>query len=101
MALADRDDLDLALRVPAAVREAFEAIHEERYGHRDPEGEIEVVTIRERHSEPGPDVEFEGEEGGEISGPTVVRLPEATLVVPEGWAGTTDRTGTIVLERER
>src|SRR6478752_6121300 len=29
---------------PAAVREAFEAIHEERYGHRDPEGEIEVVT---------------------------------------------------------
>jgi N-methylhydantoinase A len=85
---------------PASVREAFEALHEERYGYRDPEGEIEVVTIRERHSEPGPDVEFEGEEGGEVSGPTVVRLPEATLVVPEGWAGATDRTGTIVLERE-
>jgi N-methylhydantoinase A len=84
---------------PSAVREAFEAIHEERYGYRDPEGEIEVVTIRERHSEPGPDVEFEGEEAGDIAGPTVVRLPEATLVVPEGWHGTTDRTGTIVLER--
>jgi len=84
---------------PAAVREAFEAIHEERYGYRDPEGEIEVVTIRERHSEPGPEVEFEGEDAGDIAGPTVVRLPEATLVVPEGWRGSTDRTGTIVLER--
>jgi N-methylhydantoinase A len=85
---------------PAAVREAFEAIHEERYGYRDPEGEIEVVTIRERHSEPGPDVAFEGDEAEDVTGPTVVRLPEATLVVPEGWSGTTDRTGTIVLTRE-
>src|SRR4051812_47477051 len=84
---------------PQAVRDAFEAVHEERYGYKDPEGEIEVVTIRERHSEPGPDVEFEGEEARDVEGPTVVRLPEATLVVPEGWSGTTDRTGTIVLER--
>jgi N-methylhydantoinase A len=85
---------------PKAVREAFEAIHEERYGYNDPEGEIEVVTIRERHSEPGPDVQFEGEEAEDVEGPTVVRLPEATLVVPEGWRGTTDRTGTIVLTKE-
>jgi N-methylhydantoinase A len=85
---------------PKAVREAFEAVHEERYGYKDPEGEIEVVTIRERHSEPGPDVEFEGDEGEDVEGPTVVRLPEATLVVPEGWHGSTDRTGTIVLTRE-
>jgi N-methylhydantoinase A/oxoprolinase/acetone carboxylase beta subunit len=85
---------------PQAVRDAFEAIHEERYGYKDPEGEIEVVTIRERRSEPGPDVAFEGEEGEDVAGPTVVRLPEATLVVPEGWRGTTDRTGTIVLTRE-
>ncbi|MEA2287014.1 MAG: N-methylhydantoinase [Solirubrobacteraceae bacterium] len=84
---------------PAALREAFEAMHEERYGYRDPDGEIEVVTIRERHSEPGPDVEFEAPGAEEITGPTVVRLPEATLVVPEGWRGRTDHTGTIVLER--
>jgi N-methylhydantoinase A len=85
---------------PAAVREAFEAIHAERYGYRDPEGEIEVVTIRERHSEPGPEVEFEAPGADDVAGPTVVRLPEATLVVPGGWSGTTDRTGTIVLTRE-
>jgi N-methylhydantoinase A/oxoprolinase/acetone carboxylase beta subunit len=85
---------------PRAVRDAFEAIHEERYGYKDPEGEIEVVTIRERRSEPGPDVALEGEEGDDLAGPAVVRLPEATLVVPEGWSGRTDHTGTIVLTKE-
>jgi N-methylhydantoinase A/oxoprolinase/acetone carboxylase beta subunit len=85
---------------PGAVREAFEALHEERYGYRDPDGEIEVVTIRERRTEPGPDVEFEAQERGDVRGPTVVGLPGATLVVPEGWAGSTDETGTLVLERQ-
>jgi N-methylhydantoinase A len=85
---------------PQAVRDAFEQVHEERYGYKDPEGEIEVVTIRERRSQPGPDVALEGEEGEDLTGPTVVRLPEATLVVPEGWTGRTDHTGTIVLTKE-
>ena len=31
---------------PAQLREAFEALHEERYGYRDPEQELELVTIR-------------------------------------------------------
>src|SRR6187200_553183 len=43
---------------PADVREAFEAAHEERYGFRDPGGEIEVVTIRVRQAEPGPPVDI-------------------------------------------
>jgi N-methylhydantoinase A len=59
-----------------------------------------VVTIRERRSEPGPDVALEGDEGEDLAGPTVVRLPEATLVVPEGWSGRTDHTGTIVLTKD-
>jgi N-methylhydantoinase A/oxoprolinase/acetone carboxylase beta subunit len=84
---------------PAAVREAFEAVHEERYGYRDPAGDIEVVTIRVSEVEPGPPVEFEAPAGGRIEGPAVVALPEATLVVPEGWSGEADATGTIVLER--
>jgi N-methylhydantoinase A/oxoprolinase/acetone carboxylase beta subunit len=86
---------------PAAVREAFEAAHEERYGHRDPGGDIEVVTIRVSEVEPGPPVEFEAPSAGRgrIEGPALVALPEATLVVPEGWSGAADATGTIVLER--
>jgi N-methylhydantoinase A/oxoprolinase/acetone carboxylase beta subunit len=84
---------------PAAVREAFEAAHEERYGFRDDDGEIEVVTIRVRHAEPGPAVDFAAGDPLRVEGPAVVRLPEATLVVPAGWRGATDATGTLVLER--
>lgn len=86
---------------PAAVREAFEAAHEERYGYRDPTGDIEVVTIRVSEVEPGPLVEFAAPStgAGRLEGPAVVALPEATLVVPEGWSGEADATGTIVLER--
>src|SRR5438094_392369 len=35
-----------------------------------------------------------------VHGPAVCELPEATLVVPPGWSGTTDDDGTIVLERD-
>jgi N-methylhydantoinase A len=86
---------------PAAVREAFEAAHEERYGFRDDSGAIEVVTIRVRRAEPGPPVDFAAGEPLQVEGPSVVRLPEATLVVPDGWRGRTDATGTLVLERAR
>jgi N-methylhydantoinase A len=37
--------------------------------------------------------------GTDIEGPTVVELPEATLLVPPGWAGQVDDAGTIRLER--
>src|SRR4029453_15332186 len=86
---------------PADVREAFEAAHEERYGFRDPGGEIEVVTIRVRQAEPGPpvDIRAAGREGS-VTGPSVIALPEATVLVPEGWRGAPDATGTLVLERE-
>jgi len=35
----------------------------------------------------------------EVEGPAICELPEATLVVPPGWAGRSDADGTIVLER--
>jgi N-methylhydantoinase A len=82
------------------LRERFEALHEERYGHRDPDGEVELVTVRvtgRLHAQP---LEFGGAAGERVAGPAVVRLPEATLVVPEGWRGATDDTGTLILERE-
>jgi N-methylhydantoinase A len=31
---------------PASMREQFERAHEERYGYRDPEGELELVNVR-------------------------------------------------------
>jgi N-methylhydantoinase A len=81
------------------LRERFEALHEERYGHRDADGEVELVTVRVTGRLPAPTVDFGAPAGEEVEGPTVVALPEATLVVPEGWSGSTDETGTLVLER--
>ncbi len=112
----------------SALRAAFEALHEERYGYRDEDAPIEVVTIRATASLPGPELDlaagdasgcersrrhvvFDGEQhdaeilrgepapGERIAGPAICELPEATLVVAPGWAGEVDDAGTIVLER--
>jgi N-methylhydantoinase A len=112
---------------PGELREAFEAEHQDRYGYCDPDLELELVTIRVTATVPGVDVELvQAEEGGEVSrerrhatlggedvelevlrgappprtsvsGPAVVELPESTLLVPAGWSGEVDETGTIVL----
>jgi N-methylhydantoinase A len=81
------------------LRARFEALHEERYGHRDPDGDVELVTVRVTGRLPAAPVDLGAPAGERVTGPTVVALPEATLVVPEGWSGTTDDTGTLVLER--
>jgi N-methylhydantoinase A len=110
---------------PAALIEGFERTHEERYGHRDPEGEVVLVDIRlalvlagpepepaaaaegglERGSRP---VRFGGEwvetpvlrgeppAGAAAEGPVVFELPEATLVLPPGWSAEVDAAGTII-----
>jgi N-methylhydantoinase A len=41
---------------PSQLREAFEAEHEERYGYRDPEQALELVTIRVSATTAGADV---------------------------------------------
>src|SRR6476661_2859980 len=40
---------------PAKLRERFERSHEQRYGHRDPEGEVVLVDIRLALVVPGPE----------------------------------------------
>ncbi len=112
---------------PAQLREAFEALHEERYGYRDSEQELELVTIRVSATIPGADVTLDaGARGAElersrragtldghrvelevlrgtpppgtaIEAPAVIELPESTLLVPDGWRGEVDDAGTIVL----
>jgi N-methylhydantoinase A len=113
---------------PAELAEAFAAEHEARYGFRDIEGEVEVVDVAvsavARSARPGLSAppagaparsrrraRFGGEwteaavlrgeppAGLEADGPCVFELPEATLVVPPGWAATVDRHGAVVAER--
>jgi N-methylhydantoinase A len=109
---------------PADLCERFERAHRERYGHRDPEGEIVLVDIRLAMVVPGPEprpvaapggrleqgsrpVLFDGAwietrmlrgepaAGTKAAGPVVFELPEATLVLPPGWTARVDETGTI------
>jgi N-methylhydantoinase A len=114
---------------PDELRSAFEAAHAERYGFADPEGEIELVTLRVVAQLPGAELDlsppaaagepqrslravvFDGVRheteilaaapapGATIGAPAIVALPESTVVIPPGWTGAIDRTGTVVLER--
>jgi N-methylhydantoinase A len=113
---------------PQRLRDSFEARHEDLYGYSDPEQELELVTIRVSATVPGVDVELAGADesttiergsrtarlagadlelevlrgappaGTEINGPAVVELAESTLLVPPGWSGEVDRSGTIRLQ---
>jgi N-methylhydantoinase A len=112
---------------PADLAERFAAAHEERYGHRDPEGEVVLVHIRLAMVEPGPrprlraatgrdleesvrNVRFGGEwldtpvlrgeppAGLKADGPAVFELPEATFALPPNWSAEVDGSGTIVAE---
>ena len=109
---------------PADLAERFERAHEERYGHRDPEGEVVLVHIRLALVTAGPrprlaaapagdlaesarQVRFDGEwvetpvlrgepaAGLAAEGPHVFELPEATFVVPPRWRAQVDHAGTI------
>jgi N-methylhydantoinase A len=113
---------------PARLAEDFAREHEARYGYRDPQGRLELVTIRVAAVEPGPEPEpraagdeelaeterqarfgegwvetrvLRGEPaaGFATEGPCVFELPEATLVLPRGWSSSVDEAGTITAER--
>jgi N-methylhydantoinase A len=53
---------------PEELRKAFEALHEERYGYRDPDQEVELVTIRVSSTVPGAEVELAGCDSDPASG---------------------------------
>ncbi len=109
---------------PADLAERFADAHEERYGYRDPEGEVVLVHIRlamvsdGARPRPAAPVEVSLSEGtrrvrfggkwidtpvlrGEpgagtrAAGPVVFELPETTLVLPPGWLSEVDDAGTI------
>jgi N-methylhydantoinase A len=114
---------------PAELRDAFEAEHEDRYGYRDPEQTLELVTIRvtattagagvtlgqsgsEREPErgsrrgriDGKEVELQVLRGApppgtRARGPAVFELPESTVLLPPGWQAEVDDTGTVRMQR--
>ncbi len=91
---------------PAWLREAFEAAHEERYGYRDGDQEVELVTVRVSATVPGPDLGAApqagaaGDMGNTLEGPIAVPLGESTLWIPDGWRGEVAADGTLHVRRE-
>ena len=117
---------ELAVELSDHLEEDFHAAHEEAYGYRDPEAEVELVTLRATATLSGPEIDpqavGEAAEGAErsrrdtvygdteiirgepapgerIEGPAIVELREATLAVPSGWSGEVLDSGTIRIER--
>ena len=79
-----------------ALREAFHAAHEEAYGFRDPEGEVELITLRAAATEPGPDVDAAAAGAAAAGAERSTRMAlfggqehEATILTGEPEPGTT------------
>ena len=112
---------------PDDLAERFAAAHEERYGYRDPDGEVELVDIRLAMVVSGPRPKPVAATGGsleesvrpaffggawldtqilrgepaagiEAEGPAIFELPEATFVLPPSWRAAVDEAGTIRAE---
>ena len=110
------------------LREVFEEAHERRYGYRDSDSPVELVTVRVSATEERPSAAgdrtppgrlergtriavFDRREqetavlrgravpGERCRGPAVWELPESTAVIPPGWGGHVDEHGALVLER--
>ncbi len=116
---------------PEDLRRAFETLHEERYGYRESALALELVTVRVTATSPGAELELGASSdrgdvqrlrreavldgrraelevwrgcppaGSAIPGPSIVELPESTVLVPPGWTGAVDVAGTVHLEPER
>jgi N-methylhydantoinase A len=90
---------ELPIRAPInKLREAFEDEHEQRYGYRDLDGELELVTVRVTATVEGAAVALERSSPGPVAGP-VIELPESTVYVPDGWTAAVDEHGTVRLTR--
>ncbi len=109
------------------LRAAFARAHELRYGYSDESAEIEMVNMRVSVWGPAPPLRpqaapaaaathsetraivFDGEPlqasvlrgtpapATRLAGPALCALPEATLLIPPGWAGEVDAYGTVHL----
>ena len=113
---------------PELLREQFAAAHEHRYGYREADGQVELVTMRASVWGAAPELALRGRTGaparaatGEVvfggerlattvlqgglspgqrlCGPALCALPEASLLIPPGWRARVDEHGSCHLER--
>ncbi len=89
---------ELAVALGPRLAERFHDAHERRYGYADRDRTIELVAVRTTEVRPAPNVTVGGP-SLTARGPQVLELDGATAWVPDGWAGATDRHGTLILGR--
>ena len=89
---------ELTVPLGPDLEERFHLAHAARYGYADRKRAIELVAIRTADVRSAPDVAVTGP-AFSAAGPQVLELDGATAWVPDGWAGATDRHGTLVLRR--
>lgn len=84
----------------SALRIAFDAEHERRFGARDPRRDIEVLSLRATVEVPGASVPpRRGAVRESYDGPTVISLEGATCWLPTGWHARRGEDGALTLER--
>ncbi|MGK2931280.1 MAG: hydantoinase/oxoprolinase family protein [Solirubrobacterales bacterium] len=86
---------------PARLRELFDETHDQRYGYRDPEAAIELVTVRRRYMQPGPDPELADPVHDPVPGPASIDLKQATLYLPNGWRAEAAGSGLLRISRSQ
>jgi len=72
---------------PDDLTEAFAAAHEQAYGFRDPDGEVELVTLRVTTTQPGPDIDADAA-GAAARG--------ATTSSRRAWLGGAEHDATVI-----
>ncbi len=89
---------ELTVGLGPELAERFHAAHADRYGYADRTRPLELVAVRTAEIDPAPEISVTGPRIV-ARGPEVLELDGATAWVPDGWAGTTDAHGTLVLRR--
>jgi N-methylhydantoinase A/oxoprolinase/acetone carboxylase beta subunit len=84
---------------PERLRRLFEMSHESRYGYSEPDQPIELVTVRRRYLDAGPEIALAAGDFEPRTGPESIDLGQATIWLPEGWKAEADRAGLIRLSR--
>jgi N-methylhydantoinase A len=90
---------ELTVQLGPDLPARFHAAHEERYGHADPDRELELVAVRTAEIRSAPPIDLTASERHTVEGPAVVELEGSTCWIPPGWRGGTDDQGTLVLRR--
>jgi N-methylhydantoinase A/oxoprolinase/acetone carboxylase beta subunit len=89
---------ELTIPLGPNLEQRFHEAHAARYGYADRARPLELVAVRTAEVRQAPHVAISGP-ALTATGPDVVELEGASAWVGEGWAGTTDAHGTLVLRR--